>query len=844
MKKRRQLKNYVYAAVMSMVIATTIICIVTVYVLNVSINEELFNRKQDAMNLYTNLIHETIEEPLKLLDSYYDRMTDQLILEDFYKKHFSYVEMSDIPHDSTSETSWSQTYIHEDHCMIFEKNFEKKRVTVKMAFDDVYKILNNSNHDEVTILNESGMVLGKAYENIQDLPLDILDPEVETLQIVDKKYIIKAMPYLNWYMVINYQSEVINRKIQKIILQVLSVWMSISAILMLLTAYTMGKVQEDIVKIEKRTFDIGEGEYALAPSDFVYEETYKIDHLLFEMGQMVEERSIEIHAMNAQLEELVEERTSEVLIMNRKLEEEIKDRKEIESEIRSINRSLDRTVHERTDELTRLNQELMKNITIANEANDAKSKFLAVMSHEMRTPLNAIIGFAHMLTLDIHDPHQRKTLDMVMNSSKVLLSLINDVLDFAKYESGKMTFESYTFNLKQEVNEILEPFGVLCDNKGLEFFSSGLDEVNYYVKSDATKVKQVFNNILNNALKFTKEGHISVEIHSTLNQDMIYMDVHIKDTGVGMSLETQEQLFEPFVQGKEAVHTHGTGLGVAITKEIIENLQGVIVYDSTLDVGTTCRFNMKLPLSEKDLEPISEKIPTLEYTKILYVEDNMVNQKLMSQFFNKYKVDFDIANHGLDALEKFKKGHYDLIFMDLQMPVMDGYEATEKIRAIDESVMIFAMTAYTTKDVKEKCLEVGMNDYISKPVDLKYLSAILGLELEEKIHRKKLNDSYIDEHARELSQIIQFDYDVSRELLRTFIEQLKSAMNKIDDWVAEKNYEELKRIIHKMKGGASTVRLEEILLLLDKGEGCVLEDDLNGLMEIIEELKLLDILKE
>lgn len=843
MKKRRRLKNHVYIAAISMVIATTIVCIVTVYILNISINEELFNRKKDAMNLYTNLIHETIEEPLQLLDSYYDHINDQAILKDLYRRYFSYVKMSETDHYDTPDDTWSQQYINDEKCMDFEKNFAVKQVTIEVSFDDIYDILNQNSHEDLTILNEFGNVLGKDYETILDLSLDDIESS-EGIQVIDKKYILKKMPYLNWYMVISYQSEVINRKIQKIILQILSIWMSISAVLMLLTAYTVRKVQEDIVKIEKRTVDIGEGEYALVPGAFEYDETYKIDHLLYEMGQLVEERSTEIYTMNTQLEELVDKRTSEVLVVNKKLEEEINERKEIESEIRSMNRSLDRTIHERTNELTRLNQELMKNITIANEANEAKSKFLAVMSHEMRTPLNAIIGFAHMLTLEVKDQNQMKTLDMILNSSKVLLALINDVLDFAKYESGKMTFESYVFNLKQEVSEILEPFGVLCKNKGLDFISEGLDEINYYVESDATKIKQVYNNILNNALKFTKSGSISVEIHSTLNKDMLYIDVHIKDTGIGMSPETRKKLFEPFVQGREAVHTHGTGLGLAITKEIIENLSGVITFDSIIDVGTTCRFSMKLPLAEKDIEPISETISKLEYQRILYVEDNIVNQKLMSQFFKKYNVPYDIANNGQDAVEKFKTGEYDLIFMDLQMPVMDGYEATQEIRKIDESVLIFAMTAYTTKDVKEKCFEVGMNDYISKPVDLKYLSAILGLRLEEQEATHDAKASYIDQHAKELSQIIQFDYEVSKELLVTFIDQFVTALEKMHECAQDENLDELKKIIHKMKGGASTVRLKQIFSLLEEAEKHILETDLEGVIDVIDRLKGLEVLKK
>lgn len=844
MKRKRRLINRVYLAAIIMVIATTIVCIVTVYILSVSTNEELFKKKLDAMNLYGNLIHETIEEPLQLLDMHYDNVEDRHIFPDMYDRYFSYLEMNIIEHNLPREEQWTSVYDKTAGEVIFTKRFVDQGIELIFPLDVIYEILNQDQTGDLVIMDRYGVMLGRQESLLPNLTLDQLSSGLEVVEIENEKYIIKELPYLEWYLVINFQSEDLNRTIQKIILQILAAWLSLSTALMLLVAQTVKRVQEDMSKIEKRTVDIGEGEYAVAPTDFAYKETYDIDHLLYEMGVMVEERSIEIHTMNAQLEELVEERTSEVLTINKKLQEEIKERKEIENEIRSMNRTLDRTVHERTDELRRLNQELMKNITMANEANEAKSKFLAVMSHEMRTPLNGIIGFAHMLTLEIKDTNQKKTLDMILNSSKVLLALINDVLDFAKYESGKMTFESYVFNLKEEIEEILESFSLLCGNKELKFSSSGLEYTNYYVKSDATKIKQVFNNILNNGLKFTSKGGMNVVLNTEVRGDDLYLSVIIKDTGVGMGQDTLEQLFEPFVQGKEAVHTHGTGLGLAITKEIIENFEGDIIFKSTPNKGTTCSFNMKLSIAEKSEDVMTEIIKHLNYNHILYVEDNLVNQKLMAKFFDKYHVDYEIAVDGKDAVKKFKEGHYDLIFMDLQMPVMDGYEASRMIRDLDEEVTIIAMTAYTTKDVKDQCLEVGMNDYISKPVDLNYLTALLGLVNESSSNQLEKRQALIEAHAEKLSQILLFDFDVCKELLMTFVHQLDQAMEKMESYIIEEEYDELTKLIHKMKGGASTVRLKAIFEHLETAERQLDIKNIDGVKEILNELKKEEMIKK
>jgi CheY-like chemotaxis protein len=449
-----------------------------------------------------------------------------------------------------------------------------------------------------------------------------------------------------------------------------------------------------------------------------------------------------------------------------------------------------------------------------------------------------------MLSLELEGSKYKSTIDMILNSSKVLLSLINDVLDFAKYESGKMTFESVKFNLKDELEEVLDTFELLINEKNLLFKCLNLDTLNYIVIGDPTKIKQIFFNLLNNALKFTNEGGITIHFDSEIISNELKLSVEITDTGIGMAKKSQKYLFEPFKQGHDLIHKEfgGTGLGLSITKEIIEHMKGKVAFESILMAGTTCYFSITLPISDEHGKNEETLIEPIIFNKVLYVEDNIVNQKLMQQYFKKYRVPFDIAFDGKEAVSKFSKGSYDLIFMDLQMPIMDGYEATELIRQMDESVYIIAMTAYTSNEVRDKCRLVGMNDYISKPVDFYYLAALFDIK---DVNRMSLisSDELMTEHATLLSQMIDFDVEVCLELIMTFVNQLQESFVKIEGLRLKGDIESIGNIIHKMKGGSATVRLEKINHLFIKVETLISNNKYPEAFDVIDQIKEFAILK-
>nr|WP_255814069.1 ATP-binding protein [Acidaminobacter sp. JC074] len=593
-------------------------------------------------------------------------------------------------------------------------------------------------------------------------------------------------------------------------------------------------MKSDIKTISDRVTGIGEDEFSEKTESLIYLEFEKLDSLIATIGLNIKEKNEQIYQTNLSLEEEVNKRSHEVIDKNRQLEKEVQDRRKAEEEVKQISSSLETIVLERTKELENANELLNRNAKLAAAANEAKGKFLAVMSHEMRTPLNAIIGFSHMLSLDIEDDSTKETLTLILNASKVLLSLINDVLDYAKYESGKMSFQSEKFNLKEDIFEVTESFKLLTRNKGLDFEVHGLDQLNYIVIGDQTKIKQVMNNLLNNAMKFTLEGKIEVAFHISHLSGSILIDCHIKDTGIGMTDETRDKLFEPFTQGTQNISHQfgGTGLGLSITKEILEHYEGNVNFKSELNVGTTCRFSFKLPKVVDIEETIS-----LNYSRILYVEDNIVNQKLMQQYFNKYHLPYDVAFDGKEAVEKFKSGQFDLIFMDLQMPILDGYAATEIIRSISTDVYIIAMTAYTDTEVKDRCKAIGFDDYMKKPIDFSHLTGILGLDSGKGNLSHVRQDTFIKKHAKKLSDEIEFDIDICEELINTFLSQLKESLVTIEGLRLTEDYDGITRVLHKMKGGAATVRLGKVYNLLLQAEIYSKEGELTNLFDVLDQVK-------
>jgi len=378
------------------------------------------------------------------------------------------------------------------------------------------------------------------------------------------------------------------------------------------------------------------------------------------------------------------------------------------------------TVQDITNEQN-LKQMIIKEKEDAIKSNKFKSEFLANMSHEIRTPLNAILGFIGFLKDDCKESKSYNYVCTIEDSSKNLLSIIEDILDLSKIENNKLNMENIDFDTKKEFNTIIEIFKARAEEKNINLNLDMKNNIPPYLKSDPLRLKQIIANLLSNAIKFTKQNK---NIYVNISYSNKSLTISVKDEGVGIAKDKVDKIFEAFTQEDTSTTREygGTGLGLTISSSLVALLGGTLQLKSTKDIGSEFYFTIPIEIGDSVKPDIQYSQETIINKHILLVEDNITNQMFMKVLFKKLLISYDIANDGFEAIEIFKKSKFDAILMDENMPNMNGIEATKHIIQFEKDnnlihTPIIALTANALKGEKAKFLDAGMDEYLSKPLD-------------------------------------------------------------------------------------------------------------------------------
>ncbi len=440
----------------------------------------------------------------------------------------------------------------------------------------------------------------------------------------------------------------------------------------------------------------------------------------------------------------------------------------------------------------------------AESANKAKSAFLAHMSHEIRTPLTAIIGFSESVLAGQSCEQNEQALKTILRNGKHLLAVINEILDLSKIESDKLEVEIIRTNLFNLIEDVIQLMQLQAMEKGLGFSVEYNFPIPVYIQTDPTRLKQVLLNLCSNAIKFTDKGFVKVSVAYSAFEKNI--DITISDTGVGISATQLERLFKPFAQADSTTTRKygGTGLGLYISRQLVKQLGGDIYVESLKNVGTKLLFNIStgevqsddIAMNEDDAMRYKEKDLTLGVVpelqgNILVAEDSEDNQNLFELFISATGASVDIAVDGIEAVEKVQRGHYDLILMDMQMPRMDGVQATKKIIKLGYTIPVVALTANVMKEDRECCYQAGCTGFLSKPVDRDEFYKVLSEHL-----TLKNENSCIQSHE-------QIDSALD-DLRIKFINSLDAELSLLMKALGSKDWSAFQATAHKLKGSAAS----------------------------------------
>lgn len=471
-------------------------------------------------------------------------------------------------------------------------------------------------------------------------------------------------------------------------------------------------------------------------------------------------------------------------------------------------------------------QELKSALQISEDAQKIKEQFLANMSHEIRTPIHGILNLSDILLKSELLPEQRKFLSAIKKSADNLLVIINDILDLSKINADKLTFENIRFNLRELVDMIIEMFKPRAAEKNISLLLNYADTLPEFITGDSVRLSQLMNNLISNAIKFTHEGRVTVDIFpAEKNEKQTLISFKVSDTGIGIPQHKLSGIFDSFTQaGNDITRMYGgTGLGLSICKSLVELQGGMITVESTLNEGSTFTFSLSYENTEAiatdDTKQLAEQTDFSDLKlKLLVVEDNDINRLVVNKMMSDWNFQIENASNGSTAIDMIEENEYDIVLMDIEMPGMNGYETVEHIRtkltAAKKNIPVLAMTAHANTEEKEKCKKAGMNDYISKPFD--------SLELKEKLlslHRtantaknypalKEANERFTNLlFLRELSENNDTFF---RDFIQLFLQNAPVSISDLETCLKKEDWEGVRQAAHKIKPSLSYLGMKNL----------------------------------
>lgn len=455
-----------------------------------------------------------------------------------------------------------------------------------------------------------------------------------------------------------------------------------------------------------------------------------------------------------------------------------------------------------------------------------KSDFIANMSHEIRTPMNAIIGFNTLLKATELSEKQKKYVGIIDNSTDTLLAIVDDILDFSKLEAKKMDLNLVSVDFVKELESVVELFRAKADEKNITLALKVDIGFHLCLCIDIFRFRQIISNLISNAIKFTERRGTILVYTEVIEQkkDLLSLHVGVKDNGIGVAKEKQKHIFEAFTQADDSTTRKfgGTGLGLSICSSLVSLMGGVLSLKSKENKGSDFFFTLDLIICQKkDIsEPHTDKNHKFNKrysAKILVAEDNELNCEFISELLNLYKIQYNVADNGKKAVEELHKEKYDLILMDINMPIMGGIDALKAIRELGYTTPVIALTASSMHGDREKYLQEGFDEYISKPIDINELEKVFDHYLQKsefvvpekekiELYEKRENKNYID--LKQLQNDFAFSKGLFERLLKIFVDNYPKYMQNLQDAIEEKNYKNIYQWAHTLKGSAANLKLE------------------------------------